>query len=160
MGSNKTIRKILEELYEKGCMFKKAKIEEKIEAKRTIKTYKRFLQEKRYTKKQIERFEKIMTVHHLKHSSEGGKTDIKNTAIVNALAHCYMHSLPREQEEYINNELRKYKGQKCKVVFVDKLDIPFEIRPTTFSVDERGRYNRAKEKRELKKLEEEYWEEK
>lgn len=160
MKSNKKVREQLERQYKKGCMFKKAKIEEKIESKKTIKTYKKFLQEKRFTKKRIKKFEKIMTLHHLKHCSEGGKTSIENGAIVNALAHMYMHSLPREQEEYINNELRRYKKQsdECKVVLVDDLEIPYTITATEFAIDEKNKseYNRAKEKAKLKKLSEEY----
>ena len=71
MSSNKNIRKRLEEIYGKGCMFKKAGIERRIEKLKRIKTYKRFLEEKKYTKKKIKHYEGIMTYHHLVHKSEG-----------------------------------------------------------------------------------------
>lgn len=106
---NKTIRKQLEKDYGKGCMFTKAHCEEQIEKLRTIKTFKKYLQEKRYRTNQIKRLRKQMTLHHLIHRSEGGKTTLENGAVVSELAHAYMHSLPRQHEEIINNMLREYK---------------------------------------------------
>ena len=144
-------------------MFKKAGIEQKIEQKKTIKTYKKFLEEKRYTGKKIKHYEEIMTMHHLRHRSEEGKTDIQNGSVVNSLAHTYMHSLPREQEEYINNELREYKRQhskECPVEFVDYLPLDWEVKAMVFTPKElqpKKKYNRAKDKREfMKRVEEEY----
>lgn len=159
MSSNKSVREELEREYGQGCMFKKAHIEEKVEAKRTIKTYKRFIQQQRFTRKKIKKLEEMMTLHHLQHRSEGGKTNAENGAIVNALAHMYMHSLPREQEEFINNELRQYKErfEECEVVLVDELEVPYEVNPIEFSVEEKKKeYNRAKEKAEVRKMSEEY----
>ena len=101
MADNMTKRRQLEKIYGKGCMFKKAKIEEQIESlkpKRIIKSYKMYLKEMKYTGKMIRQVESNMTYHHLRHISEGGKTNIENGAIVNEMAHRYMHSLPREDE--------------------------------------------------------------
>lgn len=109
MSSNKNARQMLERQYGKGCMFQKAEIAKQIEEMKTIKTYKRFLQETRYTGKKIRQLERNMTYHHLRHRADGGKTDIKNGAIVSEMAHRYMHSLPREQEEIVNNMLRNFK---------------------------------------------------
>lgn len=162
MSSNKSVREQLERQYGKGCMFKKSGMEKKIEKKRVIKTYKKFLQEKRYTRKMIRKYERMMTLHHLKHRSEGGKTNTENGAVINGLAHIYMHSLPREQEEYINNELRRYKRQidECNVVLVDDIDIPYTIVPMEFSIDDRKKgYDRNAKKREDKELIREYEEE-
>lgn len=143
-------------------MFKKAGIEQKIEQKKTIKTYRRFLEEKRYTGKKIKHYEEIMTMHHLRHRSEEGKTDIQNGSVVNSLAHTYMHSLPREQEEYINNELREYKRQhskECTVEFVDYLPLDFEVKAMVITPEEMQpskKYNRARDKREfLRRIEDE-----
>ena len=159
--SNKQARNNLEKQYGKGCMFKKAKIEDKIEQKKTIKTYKQFKEEKRYTGKFIRLYESQMNYHHLVHKSEGGETSIENGAIVNSLAHIYMHSLPREEEEIINNELREYKRQsdECKVVFVDDLDFDFRVIPMEFKPSEldkkKGKYDRAKEMGNFKKIKKE-----
>ena len=48
-------------------------------------------------------------MHHLKHRSEGGDTSVENGANVAEVAHQYLHSLPRDQEEIINNMLRQWK---------------------------------------------------
>ncbi len=64
----------------------------------------------------------------------------------------YIHSLPRNQEEIINDMLREYK--KCKVEFVDELDTGIEIKFTDFAYDpnkEKPKFNRAKEKAEARK---------
>lgn len=106
---NKSVRKQLEQIYEKGCMFEKAHCEEQIEKLKKIKTFKCYLTEKRYTSKQINQLKKQMTLHHLKHKSEGGPTSLENGGVINQLAHSYMHSLPREHEEVINNMIREYK---------------------------------------------------
>ena len=105
MSSNKTIREELERLCGKGCFFKRAHIAERIEAMGGIKTYKVFISEKKFKRKKKE----LMTLHHLKHKSEGGATTIENGANVEETAHQYLHSLPREQEEVVNNMLREFK---------------------------------------------------
>lgn len=159
MRGNKKIRKRLEKKYGKGCMFKKAHIEEKIEAKRTIKTYKQFIEEKHFTGKMIYIYENQMNLHHLKHRSEGGETTMENGAVVNSLAHMYMHSLPREQEEFINEELRQYKQDidECKIVLVDDIETLYKICPLEIYI--RG-YDRNKRKQEDKELIEEWENEK
>ena len=141
MKQNKVIREELEREYGQGCMFEKANIEEKIEQKRTIKTYKKFIEERRYTGKLIKLYKSQMNLHHLKHRSEGGETTVENGAVISSLAHMYLHSLPRKDEEFINNELREYKRQadECKVVFVDDLDLPYQIKPMEFSIREKER---------------------
>lgn len=161
MSSNKKAREDMERQYGKGCMFKKAHIEEKVEERRTIKTYKKFLKEKKYTGKIISRYEKMMTYHHLQHRAEGGSTNIQNGSIVSEMAHIYLHSLPREQEEIINNELREYKRQLdgCKVTLVDDIPTPYTIKVSEIQLDEKCRlepYNRAKAKTELQKKAREY----
>ena len=156
MKANSRVRKNLEKQYGKGCMFKNAHIEEKIEKKRTIKTYKQFKEERKYTGKFITLYESQMNYHHLKHRSEGGETTIENGAVVSSLAHMYLHSLPREQEEYINNELRRYKQEsdECRVVLVDDLELPFKIVPMEFKPKdlEKKKYDRAKEMEDFKKI--------
>ena len=116
---NRKIREALERIYGEGCMFQKARIEKRIEQLGGIKTYKQFKEQHKYTLKKIKAFENIQTYHHLQHKSENGQTTIENGAVINSLAHTYMHSLPRADEEIINNMLRDYK--KCKVVITDNV---------------------------------------
>lgn len=172
MSDNKNARKRLEAKYGKGCMFKKAKIEEQIIQLKTIKTYKRFLQETRYTGKKIRLLEKNMTFHHLQHASEGGKATEENGAVVNELAHRYLHSLPRDQEEVVNNMLRQYKLKINGGILVptekgiemhDPMGIELELDLATDDyisiavedntiedIQKRQKFNRAKAKREFR----------
>jgi hypothetical protein len=59
----------------------------------------------------------------------------------------------------MNAIFQEYKKQvdECTVVFVDELDSPFEVRAMDFNIDEKGRFNRAKEKRETQKIIDEYY---
>ena len=43
------------------------------------------------------------------------------------------------------------------MVFVDELELPFEVKVMEFGVDEKGKFNRAKEKRETQKIIDEYY---
>ena len=66
----------------------------------------------------------------------------------------YIHSLPRNQEEVINNMLRDYK--KCKIEFVDDLDTGIELAFTDLQVydikkEKKDKFNRAKEKENSRK---------
>lgn len=164
---NKSARQALEREYGKGCMFKAARIEDQVEALKTIKTYKTFLRETRYTGKKIHQLEKNITFHHLRHKSEGGKATAENGANINELAHRYLHSLPRDQEEVINNMLRKFKLQGGFITPTPSgLEMqPFEIEMDLARLDEedclvipvfdttekdmkkRQKFNRAQEKR-------------
>lgn len=119
-----------------------------------IKTYRQYVQEHRYKLKKIIQLEKQMTLHHLIHRSEGGHTSEHNGAVVNSLAHGYLHSLPRHQEEIINNMLREYK--KCDVILSDDINIDFEIKAAEISFSDeiqhnKKPFNRAKEKQQFRK---------
>jgi hypothetical protein len=162
---NKVIRERLEKIYGKGCMFQKAYIAERIEAMGGIKTYKEYVKEHRYTLKKIKKLESTMTLHHLKHRSEDGATSERNGAIVNSLAHGYLHSLERAEEEIVNGMLRDYKAgidsgkyERVDVELVDDLDCGIEINIAELSADDKEirvqkpkKYNRAKVKEETRR---------
>lgn len=105
-NSNKNARRRLEQIYGKGCFFTRAEIAKRIEDMGGIRTYKTFIKEKHYKGHKISH---QITYHHLRHRSEGGDTSVENGANVEEIAHQYMHSLPREHEEIINNMLREFK---------------------------------------------------
>lgn len=71
-----------------------------------IKTFKVFVEEKRFRGKPISY---QLTVHHLIHRSEGGDNSTENCVNIAEIAHQYTHSLSREDEELINNMLREFK---------------------------------------------------
>lgn len=171
-NKNRQMRKQLERLYGKGCFFERAHIAEKIEAMGGIKTYKTFIQEKRYSGKKI-----ILQIsyHHLKHVSENGATSVHNGANVSTIAHQYLHSLPRDQEEIINNELRQFKYQIDMVrmsvgdknLSFEKINIPDDalsmedvieipLEDNTQILEEvqkkKPKFNRAKVKRQVEEM--------
>lgn len=109
MSDNKAKREELERIYGAGSMFQKARTEEYIETLPRIKGIKQYITEKHYSGKVLKQLRKQMQYHHMQHKSEGGKTTLENGAVVDAVEHPYLHSLPREYEEIINNHIRKWK---------------------------------------------------
>lgn len=109
MSSNKQKREELEKIYGKGSMFEKSQCEQYVETLPRIKGYQKYIEEKRYTTKEKRRLTKNINFHHLIHKSEGGETSIENGALVNEMEHRYMHSLPRQEEEIINDHIRQWK---------------------------------------------------
>lgn len=166
MSSNKQKREELERMYGKGSMFEKSKAEQYIETLPRIKGVKQYIKEKHYTGKQIKQLDKQMQYHHLVHRAEGGKTTLENGAVVSALEHPYLHSLPRQYEEIINNHIRKWKidfmtfttdkvldhneiSADCRDTAEEYIEIPVkEYR--TLSKKQLRRMKRRQEKRELK----------
>lgn len=168
--NNKGAKHDLEVVYGKGCMFKRAHIEELIERIGNIKTYRQYKEEMHYKRRKVNSLESSLTYHHLKHRSEGGHTTIDNGAVVNELAHRYMHSLPREQEEVINDILREFKFKLSGGILIPdeqglQIQQPFsvdfsELDMTDYieidvydnSEQDRQKFNRAKQKRDTRRL--------
>lgn len=173
-NENRSVRIALAGIFGSGCMFRKSHAEEFIEKLGTIKTYKTFKEEKCYTPKQVRCLEQRMTLHHLKHKSEGGKANLQNGAIINELAHRYMHSLPRNQEEIINDYIREWKREnygKMTIDFVEEIEQPFDVDMTEMVVEktkitfkklsrkqkkQQIRKQKKKEKKEMQKLKKEW----
>lgn len=172
-GKNKVIREELERIYGKGCMFQRAYVSQRLQQLGVSQAYTVF--KKKYTLNQQKTLEKRMTLHHLKHNAEGGRTTLDNGAVVNELAHRYLHSLPRREEERANNMIRDWKRDKdngfeeCEVQLApaEEIEQPFELDIMTASIDSKGRikphkakkkkYNRAKAKRKTKKMIKRYY---
>ena len=88
-SKNSKARKKLEKIYGKGCFMERAGI-------RKITGFRKDA----YT----------ITYHHMRHVSEGGKATVENGANLALENHEFLHSLPREEEEKINNEIRRWKA--------------------------------------------------
>jgi hypothetical protein len=147
-------------------MFRKSHAEEFVEKLGTIKTYKTYKEKTKYKSHKIKQLESIMTLHHFQHRADGGSTSAENGAIINELAHRYMHSLPRNQEEIINDYIREWKKRnfgKCEIMIVDDIEkCDFEIDLAEVELEKEliiKPFNRAKNKRETKKAYEEYLDE-
>ena len=144
--SNRRAKEALIQIYGDGCMFEKAKIAERIEQMGGIRTYRSYVAEKRFKGKSIK---KQLTYHHLRHRSEGGPASVENGAVVEATAHAYLHSLPRHQEEIINNMLRLYKLNVIEmntdgVVSHDAIEFDVSDYVTIPLYNDNERYNRKK----------------
>lgn len=170
MSSNKKKREELERIYGKGSMFQKSRTEEYIETLPTIKGYKKYVKEKRYTSKDINKLTKRMNYHHLVHRSEGGATTIENGAVVTELEHRYIHSLPRNQEEIVNDHIREWKFDYIIMTtervlesgeltpdYTDCIEIPVRTyhKKTKMTKKEQKAKERQREKRELQSIKKE-----
>lgn len=174
-SKNRPIREQLEMIYGKGCMFQRARVGERLRelgVEPPYTTYKR-----KYTLNEQRTLERRMTLHHLKHVSEGGRTSIDNGAEVNELAHRYLHSLNRRDEEIANNMMRDWKRdrdngfaetEECQLQIVPEEEIEqgFELDVMTVETEKeknkvkkkaRKKYNRAKHKRKTKRMIKRYY---
>ena len=162
---NRKIRLELERIYGKGCMFQKAKLAERLEKLGIDPTYKKFKETRRYTRKEIQFYETQMNLHHLKHKADGGETTIENGAVINTIAHQYIHHLPRDKEEIANNMLREYKKVAfTNVDYLDQAGLDLKIAELAFETPKKKkdikRIERDKEERnkrkEIQKLKKEF----
>lgn len=148
MSSNKSAKEELIRLYGAECFIEKLKL-------------RKFDKPTHYTSKgQLKRM-KQLTYHHIRMKKDGGKATVENGALLSAENHSWFHQQSPSAQEYMNAVFQEYKKQmdECRVVLVDDLDFPFEVKCTTeFSIDEKGHYNRAEKKREDEKIIKEYFE--
>jgi len=145
MSSNKKAREALERLYGKECFIEKLHLRKDNEPRK-------------YTSKGQMKRMKQLTYHHILERRKGGKATVENGAILSNENHIWFHKQSESKQGYMNAIFQEYKRQVdgCKVTFVDFIETPYKVNAVDFSIDEKGRYNRAKEKQELRKMSEEY----
>ena len=102
---NSQAKKRLKRIFGKVDMFVEAEVEEKLE-KLQIKGYKVYEEEQRFKGRILSQ---KLTFHHLRHRSEGGDQSVENGALIGLGRHEYMHTLPRDEEEIVNNIIRDWK---------------------------------------------------
>lgn len=118
---------------------------------------------------------KMLTYHHIKERSKGGKATIENGALLSAENHQWFHQQDRADRERMNNMFQELKRNidnnytDCQVQLVPESDItlPFDLDVMTVDIDTAGKikpqkkakkkYNRAKNKRKTKKLIKRYY---
>lgn len=153
-------------------MFERSHAADYVSTLPIIKGYKKFIEEKHFTTKDIKKLTERMNYHHLEHKADGGATTIENGAVVNELEHRYMHSLPRHQEEIINNHIRQWKLDYislCAGQVIDSGEVDLDLEKDTmeipvheyhsareFTLKELKEKQRRKEKRELQRLKKEW----
>lgn len=148
MSSNKKAKEELIRHYGTECFIEKLKLRKNIKPKR----YK--------SKGQMKRM-KQLTYHHIEMKKDGGRATRENGALLSAENHSWFHQQSPQAQGYMNALFQEYKRQvdECRVVFVDELNLGFEIKPITFAIDERGqildtkkeKYNRTKAKEEFRR---------
>lgn len=166
-NGNKSARRKLERIFGKKCMIEAAGIRYiPVEKRRKIKGY---------TTSQDK-----LTYHHIKERSKGGKATVENGAIIKGYNHAWLHQLPRDEKEMVNERLKQYKLNVIRMLgngeIVDSqsltLDFNFDkqdcitipVYPTTEkdlrkSKGKRRRedFNRAKVKREFQRKVDRYF---
>ncbi len=147
MSSNKRAKEELIRRYGAECFIEKLKLRKE--------------PKKHYTGKSQMKRMKQLTYHHIKMKKDGGKATRENGALLSAENHSWFHQQSPQAQGYMNAMFQEYKRQvdECQVVFVDELDLDFEIKPAIIAIDEKGRildqpkekYNRAKVKEEFRR---------
>lgn len=143
MSSNKKAREELERLYGKECFIEKLHL-------------RRDEEQRKYTSKGQMKRMKQLTYHHIRERRKGGKATKENGALLSEENHIWFHKQSKEVQGYMNAIFKEYKRQadELKVVFVDDVDLDFEIKATVFQPEEikKEQYNRAKKKQELERM--------
>lgn len=144
MSNNKKAKEELIRRYGAECFIEKLKLRKDTEPKR----YK--------GKGQMKRMRQL-TYHHIRMKKDGGRATVENGALLSAENHAWFHKQSPQDQAIMNEMFQEYKRQyqECQIVFVDELELPFEVKTMEFHIDERElkrtKYNRAKEKRELQR---------
>lgn len=161
---NSTGRKLLEQRYGKGCFMERAGIR-KITPE----------QEKKLKKiKGYKKIDRTISYHHIKQRSQGGEVSIENGANLAVYNHEWLHRQPPEVIDSINRRLQEFKisidlaemridkeGVKAKRITMfnfdshDCLEIPLYDNTEKDLERKKGKFNRAKVKRETEKIIEE-----
>ena len=111
---------------------------------------------RRYTSKgQLKRMRQL-TYHHILEKRNGGRSTEENGAILSAENHSWFHKQPIEVQNRLNEIFQEYKRQFALLGEDDKKavrsSIPEPLDYERFITKARKSYNRAKEKRELRKI--------
>lgn len=144
MSSNKRAKEELIRRYGAECFIEKLKLRKDTEPRK----YK--------GKGQMKKM-KQLTYHHIRMKKDGGRATVENGALLSTENHAWFHKQNPQDQAIMNAMFQEYKKQyqECEVVFVDKLDLGFEIKAMEFHIGDKElrteKYNRAKEKREFQK---------
>ena len=147
MSSNKKAKEALIELYGAECFIERLHLRDTSGLKYTgSRQYKRM---------------KMLTYHHIKMKSKGGKATVRNGALLSAENHEWFHQQSNLEQERMNEMFQELKqkidnADECEIVITDDVPQIAEVHIMTFSPKELE-YNRAKEKAKTKKLVDNYY---
>lgn len=161
MSSNKSIKEEMIRRYGAKCFIERLKL--------------RDTSGLRYKGKGQYKKMKMLTYHHIRMKSKGGKATIENGALLSAENHAWFHQQPKADQERMNQQFQDLKRnidngyEECQVVLAPESDIttPFELDIITASIDTTGqiktqkkakkKYNRPKQKRKTQRLIKRYY---
>lgn len=156
MSKNTSARRELERLFGKICMIEELGIRNiPKEQRRKIKGY--------------TRFDDVITFHHIKKKEKGGKATVENGALLKGYNHRWLHSLPIEKQNIINECLIEFKASVLQATSQGlEADSPISVSYKDFQLsdcleiklnditpeveEKRRKFNRAKVKRETQKI--------
>ena len=148
MSSNKHIKNRMVAKYGPECWIEKLHLRQDIEPRR-------------YTSKAQYKRMKQLTYHHIKERRNGGKSTEENGALLSAENHAWFHKQLPEVQARLNQIFQEYKRQFALLNGNDKQAIekskPEELSFEEFITKARQQYNRAKKKREDKKIIDDYY---
>lgn len=161
MSSNRAVKQRLIDRYGAECFIERLKLRDTSGLK--------------YTGKNQYKKMKMLTYHHIKEKSKGGKATIENGALLSAENHQWFHQQDRADREYMNNLFQDLKRnidnnyEECKIENVPEKDItlPFDLNIMAVDIDTTGKikpqkkakkkYNRAKQKRKTNRIIKRYY---
>lgn len=96
MSKNKQARNKLIRIFGNKCMIEELGIRKiPVEKRKKIKGYRKT--------------QETITYHHIKEKQDGGKATVENGALIKGYNHEWLHTLPEDQKEEINNQIQQYK---------------------------------------------------
>ncbi len=165
MSSNKSAKEELIRRYGAKCFIERLKL--------------RDTSGLRYTGTGQRKKMKMLTYHHIKMKSKGGKATVENGALLSAENHAWFHQQDKLEQERMNNAFQELKRnidnnyEECTVELVpeEEIELPVDLNVITanFEKDSEGKisiapqkkakkkYNRAKQKRKTKKMIKRYY---
>ena len=90
---------------------------------------------------------KMLTYHHIKEKSKGGKATRENGALLSAENHQWFNQQPKEEQEKMNQQFQELKRnidngyEPCEVVLVpeEEIEQPYELDVMTAETDKKGK---------------------
>lgn len=165
MSSNKSVKEEMIRRYGAECFIERLKL--------------RDTSGLRYKGKGQYKKMKMLTYHHIRMKSKGGKATIENGALLSAENHAWFHQQPKADQERMNQQFQDLKRdidnnyEPCEVQLVpeEEIELPADLNVITanFEKDSEGKisiapqkkakkkYNRAKQKRKTKRMIKRYY---
>ena len=127
-----------------------------------------------YTSKGQYKRMKMLTYHHIREKSKGGKATIENGALLSGENHIWFHQQDKADRERMNNMFQELKRnidngyEPCEIQLAPEQEIeqPYELDVMTVNADAKGikvqkkakkKYNRAKQKKKNKRIIKRYY---